>query len=113
MGWIGVDLDGTLAEYTEWAGPEVIGPPVPAMLERVEKWISEGRDVRIYTARVGHDNEARNNQAADVIIQWCREHLGCVLPITCKKDFEMIELWDDRCVQVEPNTGRRVDGRES
>jgi hypothetical protein len=31
--------------------------------------------------------------------------------ITHEKDKEMTELWDDRAVQVESNTGRRVDGR--
>ena len=33
-GWIGVDLDGTLATYEEWRGLEHIGDPVPAMKER-------------------------------------------------------------------------------
>lgn len=36
--------------------------------------------------------------------------LGRVLIITNEKDYGMIELWDDRCVQVEINTGRRMDG---
>lgn len=31
-GWIGVDLDGTLAVYDEWRGVSHIGAPVPAML---------------------------------------------------------------------------------
>ena len=37
--WIGVDLDGTLAEWDGWKGHEHIGPPIPAMLERVKRWI--------------------------------------------------------------------------
>ena len=37
-------------------------------------------------------------------------HFGVVLPVTNVKDWHMLELWDDRAVQVEPNTGRRVDG---
>jgi hypothetical protein len=41
---------------------------------------------------------------------WCVEHIGVVLPVTNVKDFGMIELWDDRAVQVVPNTGQRVDG---
>ena len=28
------------------------------------------------------------------------------------KDYGMVELWDDRAVQVKPNTGERVDGKE-
>ena len=35
-GWIGVDLDGTLAEYHGWKGSEHIGPPIPLMVERVK-----------------------------------------------------------------------------
>jgi hypothetical protein len=44
--------------------------------------------------------------------EWCLRFLGAKLPVVCTKDFEMEELWDDRCVQVEQNTGRRIDGRE-
>ena len=39
---------------------------------------------------------------------WCRKHIGAQLEITCIKDYGMIELWDDRCIQVEPNTGRPI-----
>ena len=49
--WIGVDLDGTLSHYTVWRGPEYIGDPIPAMLERVKEWISAGVTVKIFTAR--------------------------------------------------------------
>jgi len=50
-GWIGVDFDCTLAEYHGWNGGE-LGPPIPAMVERVKAWLAEGREVRIFTARV-------------------------------------------------------------
>jgi hypothetical protein len=53
MGWIGVDLDGTLAEWKEPYDVLQIGPPIPAMIERVKDWLAEGQDVRIFTARVG------------------------------------------------------------
>lgn len=39
------------------------------------------------------------------IERWCLEHIGIVLPVTNVKDYGMIELWDDRAVQVIPNTG--------
>ena len=106
-GWIGVDLDGTLAEYHGWKGIEHVGDPVPKMLARVRNWLASGQPVRIVTARVGGQD---SNEARIYIERWCKVHLGCVLPVTCSKDFEMIELWDDRCVQVLPNTGERVDG---
>lgn len=112
-GWIAVDLDGTLAHYDGWRGITHIGEPIPAMAARVRTWIQEGKDVRIFTARVGPQRfdvpeEIATIQAA--IEGWCVEHLGKALPVTCQKDFGMIELWDDRCVQVIPNTGRRADG---
>ena len=48
------------------------------------------------------------SSAAEAIRDWCRRHIGQVLTITCVKDFAMVELYDDRCVQVRPNTGELV-----
>ena len=40
-GWIGVDLDGTLAEYQGYyAG--AIGAPIRPMLVRVQEWLAAG-----------------------------------------------------------------------
>lgn len=109
-GWIGIDLDGTLAHYDGWKGAEHIGPPVPEMLARVQQWIKDGRDVRIVTARVSHDGSASrmiDAQMATVhVMDWCARHVGKVLPVTCTKDYAMIELWDDRAVTVIANMGR-------
>lgn len=106
-GWIGVDLDGTLALYGKWQGPGHIGEPVPAMLSRVKNWLSQGKDVRIFTARVGPQKDTKDVAAAvNAIQQWCIKHLGQPLPVTCQKDFAMVELYDDRCVTVETNTGK-------
>lgn len=108
QGWIGVDLDGTLAYYDEWRGLEHIGEPIPAMVERVKRWLAEGRDVRIFTARVSSLNGGEARTAYIAIKHWCSEHLGRTLPITNEKDFGMIELWDDRAVQVRANAGEPV-----
>jgi hypothetical protein len=113
-GWIGVDLDGTLAEYDKWKGPANIGAPIPLMLARVKKWLAEGADVRIFTARVSSDGtrlrDLEANVARAAIVHWCHEHIGRELPITNVKDYSMHQLWDDRAVQVVKNTGERVDG---
>lgn len=118
QGWIGVDLDGTLAKYDGWQGVEHIGEPVPAMLERVRQWLNEKRDVRIFTARAfrmlypdGTPEKVEANEVIFHIHVWLESHGLPHLPVTCFKDFGMVELWDDRCVQVVPNTGERVDGR--
>lgn len=118
-GWIGVDLDGTLAKYEGWIHETHIGDPVPAMLARVKDWLARGIEVRIVTARVAADDvpivgdKARlsSSDICTAIQDWTEKHLGMRLSVTCKKDFGMVELWDDRCVQVIPNTGMRADGK--
>lgn len=111
-GWIGVDLDGTLAHYDTWKGPTHIGAPVPEMVRRVKSWLAEGQRVKIFTARVSSDgSEARNAEvqlARQAIEEWLQENLGQVLEVTNIKDFACIEIWDDRAVQVEANTGRPI-----
>lgn len=105
-GWIGVDLDGTLAYYDGWRGAGHIGDPIPLMIDRVRRWLAEGEEVRIFTARVAVPKQA--DEACVAISRWCHTHLGQDLPVTCEKDPWMIELWDDRAVQVETNTGWTV-----
>jgi len=108
-GWIGVDLDGTLAEYHGWKGLYKIGEPVPAMVARVREWLAEGRDVRIFTARVGADQSTTAIMVSRMTIRhWCNKHLGKILPITAAKDFDLSEFWDDRAIGVIANTGARV-----
>lgn len=122
--WIGIDLDGTLAYWGDGYNTDVlkIGDPIPAMVDRMKRMLAEGKDVRIFTARVGDATDAECSDAMDVpctftewrdyqrrlIQDWCSEHLGQVLPVTATKDFHMIQLYDDRCVQMEPNTGLTV-----
>lgn len=120
QGWIGVDLDGTLAEWHEWS--EEIGPPVPAMLSRVKEWVAKGYDVRIFTARVGGTGQCMPNGQSDdaeqlakqrrMIEAWCVKHVGCVLPVTAQKDFALLQFWDDRAVAVKPNTGEAFTWQE-
>jgi len=98
--WIGVDLDGTLAEYSDWQGIEHIGNALPPMIERVKSWLAEGKRVKIFTARV-----TKGPEAVRFIHQWLVAQGLPVLEVTNIKDFDMLELWDDRCVSVVTNTG--------
>lgn len=107
--WVAVDLDGTLAFYDEYMGVGIIGEPVPMMRDRVMRWLSAGVDVRIMTARVADDYALMEERA---IQNWCQEHLGQVLPVTCSKNHLMKELWDDRAVRVVKNAGLVSDGRD-
>lgn len=106
-GWIGVDLDGTLAEYHGWVNGGTIGEPIPKMVARVKAWLARGIDVRVFTARVAVPQAGVHRTIED----WCVKHIGQALPITATKDYGMIELWDDRAIQVVSNTGDRADGR--
>ena len=105
--WIGVDLDGTLCETETWQGFEHIGKPVPLMLKRVKIWLEMGYKVKIVTARA-----ADPEQAIPPIKAWLRKQGLPDLEVTNGKDMNMIELWDDRCVQVIPNTGKPVTPME-
>lgn len=105
-GWIGCDLDGTLAHYEGWNDGK-IGAPILKMVHRVRAWLAEGHAVKIVTARVAPNQKDAAMQT--IIIQdWCREHIGMALPVTATKDYAMIQLYDDRCVQVIANTGKLV-----
>jgi hypothetical protein len=111
-GWIGVDLDGTLAHYDGWNGPDHIGKPIKPMVDRVKKWIADGQEVRIFTARLhGHGSPLIGGGTYDALTpikKWCWDVFGTELEITNSKDYGLIELWDDRAIQVEMNTGRKI-----
>lgn len=130
-GWIGVDLDGTLFTYHRWVGWNQFGEPIRPMIRRVLGWLRDGVEVRIVTARVGlpfqhgtrdkkvlvhsgvRENFCRVTREAfsdlmmvEAIQAHCGRHgLPSTLRVQPHKDVEMIELWDDRAVQVIANSG--------
>lgn len=125
-GWVGVDLDGTLAEYEstpedQW-DPLKIGKPIPRMVERVKGWLADGIEVRIVTARVavepGRAADMGASISASLLAEQCRDAImiwledngmAGVKAVQCHKDYGMLELWDDRAVQVVKNTGLTLD----
>jgi hypothetical protein len=113
--WIAVDFDGTLATFgCNWQdNPKATGEPVQPMVELVKKWLADGEDVRIFTARMDryHPKYPLPIPLAWVIEpieQWCVKHIGQVLPITNVKDYFCKALYDDRAIQVEKDTGRLI-----
>src|SRR5271157_4122022 len=103
--WIGVDLDGTLARDLGSARGDEIGSPIEPMLQRVKRWLAEGHSVKIFTARASSPRQVL------AIKEWLA---SCGLPdleVTNVKDLNMIELWDDRCVQVTTNLGEPISAR--
>lgn len=112
-GWIGVDLDGTLAHFDgKWRGPAHIGEPIEPMVKLVKRWLAHGITAKIFTARVYAGNSERRQievaQRREAIENWCRKHLGQALEVTNIKDDKMFRLFDDRAVQVRANTGEIV-----
>lgn len=102
QGWIGVDLDGTLAYYDIWRGLDHIGKPIPEMLFNVKNWLAQGKCVKIFTAR------ASVPECIPIIEEWCLIHIGKKLEVTNVKDFSMIALYDDRAYRIVENTGKNV-----
>ena len=100
--WLGVDLDGTLAFYDHWRGPEHIGEPIPKMMDRVKEVLAKGEKVKIMTGRASFPDQIQP------IKDWLiKQGLG-ELEVTNEKDHLMKELWDDRCRQVVTNQGEFV-----
>lgn len=96
-GTIAVDFDATLSVYHGWTGE--LGAPVPSMVRRIQRWVRMGYTVVIFTARANRPEEVQKIKA------WCLEHLGYELDVTNIKRPDFVEMWDDRAVQVIPNTG--------
>lgn len=103
--WIGVDLDGTLAYYERgYAREKIIGDPILPILNKVKKAIESGIIVKIFTARVSQNDDN------SYILDWLKKNGLPPLEITNIKDWKMIELWDDRCLSIEHNTGKILGG---
>ena len=106
--WIGVDLDGTLArEISDSQDADAIGEPIEPMMQRVRQWLANGQAVKIFTARASVPRQI------DLVKQWLEENGLPDLEVTNAKDFRMIELWDDRAVQVTKNSGQPLNGQDS
>ena len=112
-GWIGVDLDPTIAYYDGWKGPTHIGMPIMPMVDRVKGWLAAGRTVKIFTARVSCPDRGELEAVVKAIEAWCLEHIGQTLEVTCVKDYDTIAIYDDRARQVEVNTGRVMNEKDS
>lgn len=100
---IAVDLDGTLAHYDGWKGPEHIGEIIPSVANAMERAQKEGADVWIFTARVSDTDD--HNLASDIIAKWLVENKINVSGITAIKHKFFTEFWDDRAIQVIRNEG--------
>lgn len=101
-GWIGIDLDGTLARSDNVLNPSMIGDPVPKMMNRLNQLKQDGYRIKIFTAR------ASDPEQILLVRKWLTENGLPELEITNVKDYGMILLFDDRAIQVITNTGEIV-----
>jgi hypothetical protein len=104
-GQIAVDFDKTLSRHKD--GQEELGPPIQPMLARVKRWVAEGQDVVIFTAR------ATNAQQIGAIQDWLEEHGLPRLRVTNVKSPRFTRFYDDRAVAVAPNKGTLLTERRS
>jgi len=101
-GWIGIDLDGTLARSDTILNLSSIGNPIPKMLNHLNQLIQDGNRIKIFTAR------ASDPEQILLVKKWLKENGLPELEITNIKDYGMILLYDDRAIQVITNTGEAV-----
>ncbi len=74
-----VDLDGVLAEYHGWDGPDIIGQPLPGAL-KFAKSIAKTADIIVFTSRCSDDHfdsdgsRSSPGQMRIKVIDWLERH---------------------------------------
>lgn len=96
---IGLDLDGTIAEYNGWKGISYIGNPIQPIIDAALEKEKEGYEIIILTAR------AADPRSIPIIKNWLRNHNLPNWRITDRKDSSMKEIWDDLAKTVKFNEG--------
>jgi dTMP kinase len=97
--YIGVDFDGTLAKALDQYREGEVGSPIWNMIFRVQRWLKEGKKVKIITARGG-------NPTDEAAIHYFLNQVGLPpLQVTNVKDKDMIAMWDDKAVTVCRDSG--------
>jgi hypothetical protein len=84
--------------FDEWLGIEYIGKPIPNMVDKVMALHDSGITIKIFTAR------AADPKSIPIVKKWLKDNGLPDWEITNAKNWGMVEMWDDRCKQVKPNT---------
>lgn len=92
--WVGVDLDGTLAEplWTPENPTSEIGDPIPDAIEKVRELVGAGYKVIIHTSRPWTDYEAIEN--------WLQHYGIPFKEIQCGKPLYAAYV-DDRAIHAD------------
>lgn len=100
--WLADDLDVRI--FTARVGPATADECLAALIA-LSKLHAQGAGLTPFSTNHHLPQEYWDQYQRALIGRWCHAHLGVTLPITATKDFHMWQHWDDRCVQVVPNTG--------
>ena len=107
-----LDLDGVLARYDGWRGPEHIGTPLPGALEFA--WsLAEFADIIIFTSRCSQDGAAENGSRSDPrkmkikIIDWLERYKFPYRDVYVGQGKPRAAAFiDDRAVHCSPQTNK-------
>ena len=103
--WIGIDLDATLAHHEPgFFRSGKIGSVIPKMKDRLLRYLGDGKNVKIFTARAAHGKKEIRK-----IRDWLYENGIPPLEVTNIKDPGMMLLLDDKAQRVEENTGKLIE----
>ena len=111
-----VDLDGVLARYDGWKGPDIIGAPLPGALEFARS-LSEVADIVIFTSRCSGGLAAEAGVRADParirlkIIDWLEKHKFPFDDVYVGQGKPVASAFiDDRAVQCSPQENPQAYG---
>lgn len=94
---LGIDLDGTIAQYSGWIDEETIGDPIPGARAFLEALKAKGYSLQVFSARAG---TPKGRQA---IIHWLVRHQLVHLfdGVTSEKLYKFAAFVDDRAVHFD------------
>ena len=109
-----LDLDGVLARYDGWKGPEHIGPPLPGALKFA--WsLSEMADIIIFTSRCSQDAGPDGERVIDParmkirIIDWLERYKFPYRDVYVGQGKPRAAAFiDDRAVRCSPQTDNKA-----
>jgi len=111
--YIYVDFDDTLCR-----GPfkSIIqcGEPVEGMCAKIKKVLEHGKyGIKVFSARFDSTkSKTETNMAVKVVQAWLYKQFGLQasqIQCTANKGMDCVEIWDNRAVGVEDETGRLLN----
>ena len=71
---VAFDLDGTLAEFSNWNGYASVGDPVPRMAQLARKFKKEGAFIVIHTCRITTADNKVYIDSVNTVSQWLKSN---------------------------------------